>query len=66
MSLLDPNSPYRTAIHCVDSISGKTGCFLYRPEVKWFENKFEAESPVFDDLLKLFDYCHQNNITTGY
>lgn len=52
---------YPFCVECKDVISGVTGCFIYDPLSYTLHKQFQALSPVFDDIVKLFAWCNQNN-----
>lgn len=47
------------AIQRTDAKTGKRGDFGYTRNAN---NEIEAITPVFSDLMELYDYCNQNDI----
>lgn len=53
----------RLAIQCTDGRTNQTGSFCFRERVKTIlGDRFYSLTPVFKDLVELFDYTHKNGI----
>jgi len=47
-------------IQCRDAVSGKVGCFLFDIEHYRKTGEFKAESPVFPNLIALYEGTTQS------
>jgi hypothetical protein len=54
----------KIAIQCKDARTRQTGTFGYLKQVEIFDGSkgFYSVTPVFPDMVGLFEYCNQNDI----
>lgn len=51
------------AAQCIDGRTGQIGSFGFRTKCNTIKGPlFYSSTPVFQDLVKLFEYMHKNNI----
>ena len=56
----------RFTTNCLDSRTGKVGCFLFSAKESDRTGVFKSTTPVFKHLAPMFDYAHANNISYCY